>query len=173
MSPQAVASAKDVVSAHGATPALPAEVIKRDGARVPFELGKIVSAIARAGAATGEFDAGDARALADAVGRVLAHRHAGGVPDIEAIQDCVEHALAAAGWFHTARAYIVYRDRHERLRANRKTLVDVAASVDEYLEQKDWRVNANANQGYSLGGLILNVSGKFVATSFLSHFPSP
>ena len=61
------------------------------------------------------------------------------------------------------RAYIVYRDRHARLRADRKTLVDVAASVDEYLEQKDWRVNANANQGYSLGGLILNVSGKVVA----------
>ena len=103
-----------------------AEVIKRDGQRAPFELGKIASAIARAGAATGEFDAAEAAQLADAVGRVLAHRHAGGVPDIETIQDCVEHTLAAAGWFHTARAYIVYRDRHERLRADRKTLVDVA-----------------------------------------------
>ncbi len=51
--------------------------IKRDGARAPFELGKIASAIARAGAATGEFDADEARALADAVGRVLAHRHHG------------------------------------------------------------------------------------------------
>ncbi len=140
---------------------------------MPFELAKIASAIARAGAATGEFDAAEAQALADAVGRVLAHRHTGGVPDIETIQDCVEHTLAAAGWFHTARAYIVYRDRHERLRAVRKTLVDVAASVDEYLEQKDWRVNANANQGYSLGGLILNVSGKVVANYWLSHVYAP
>ena len=104
---------------------------------------------------------------------MLAHRHTGGVPDIETIQDCVEHTLAAAGWFHTARAYIVYRDRHERLRADRKTLVDVAASVDEYLDQKDWRVNANANQGYSLGGLILNVSGKVVANYWLSHVYAP
>ena len=95
------------------------------------------------------------------------------MPDIETIQDCVEHTLAAAGWFHTARAYIVYRDRHERLRADRKTLVDVAASVDEYLDQKDWRVNANANQGYSLGGLILNVSGKVVANYWLSHVYAP
>ncbi len=94
-------------------------------------------------------------------------------PDIETIQDSVEHTLAAAGWFHTARAYIVYRDRHARLRADRKTLVDVAASVDEYLEQKDWRVNANANQGYSLGGLILNVSGKVVANYWLSHVYAP
>ncbi len=123
-------------------PALPLQVIKRDGRHAPFDLAKIASAIARAGAATGEFDAAEANELAQAVGRVLAHRHTGSderVPDIETIQDCVEHSLAAAGWFHTARAYIVYRDRHERLRADRKTLVDVAASVDEYLDQKDWR----------------------------------
>ena len=154
-------------------PALPPDVTKRDGTRAPFDLARIESAIARAGAATGEFDAAEAARLADAVGRVLAHRFAGGAPEIEAIQDTVEQSLAAGGWFQTARAYIVYRDRHARLRADRKTLVDVAASVDEYLEQKDWRVNANANQGYSLGGLILNVSGKVVANYWLSHVYSP
>jgi anaerobic ribonucleoside-triphosphate reductase len=154
-------------------PALPAEVARRDGTRAVFDLSRIASAIARAGAATGEFDAVEANRIADAVGRVLSHRYAGGAPDIETIQDTVEQALAAGGWFHTARAYIVYRDRHARLRADRKTLVDVAASVDEYLEQKDWRVNANANQGYSLGGLILNVSGKVVANYWLSHVYAP
>jgi ribonucleoside-triphosphate reductase len=154
-------------------PALPAEVARRDGTRAVFDLSRIASAIARAGAATGEFDAVEADRIADAVGRVLSHRYAGGAPDIETIQDTVEQALAAGGWFHTARAYIVYRDRHARLRADRKTLVDVAASVDEYLEQKDWRVNANANQGYSLGGLILNVSGKVVANYWLSHVYAP
>jgi len=41
--------------------------------------------------------------------------------------------------------------------------VAVKSTIDEYLEQRDWRVNANANQGYSLGGLILNVSGKVIA----------
>jgi anaerobic ribonucleoside-triphosphate reductase len=173
MPAQIVASAKDPLPTQSAAPALPAQVIKRDGACVPFELAKIASAIARAGAATGEFDANEAQALAEAVGRALAHRHTGGVPDIETIQDSVEHTLAAAGWFHTARAYIVYRDRHARLRADHRTLVDVAASVDEYLEQKDWRVNANANQGYSLGGLILNVSGKVVANYWLSHVYAP
>jgi ribonucleoside-triphosphate reductase len=154
-------------------PVLPAHAIKRDGTRAPFVLGKIASAIARAGAATGEFDAAEATRLADSVGRVLAHKFAGGASDIERVQDTVEHTLAAAGYFDTARAYIVYRDRHARLRADRKTLVDVAASVDEYLDQKDWRVNANANQGYSLGGLILNVSGKVVANYWLSHVYAP
>ncbi len=51
--------------------------------------------------------------------------------------------------------------------------VDVASSINEYLDRADWRVNANANQGYSLGGLILNTSGKVVANYWLSHVYSP
>ncbi|PLC53635.1 ribonucleoside triphosphate reductase [Pollutimonas nitritireducens] len=47
--------------------------------------------------------------------------------------------------------------------------INVASSINEYLEKVDWRVNANANQGYSLGGLILNVSGKVIANYWLSH----
>jgi ribonucleoside-triphosphate reductase len=47
--------------------------------------------------------------------------------------------------------------------------IEVGASIDEYLHRRDWRVNANANQGYSLGGLILNVSGKVVANYWLSE----
>ncbi len=51
--------------------------------------------------------------------------------------------------------------------------VDVAASINEYLERRDWRVNANANQGYSLGGLILNVSGKVIANYWLDQVYPP
>ena len=58
---------------------------------------------------------------------------------------------------------VVYREQHHSLRRDRKSLVDVEASMNEYLEQRDWRVNANANQGYSLGGMILNTAGKVVA----------
>ncbi|NWN81917.1 MAG: ribonucleoside triphosphate reductase [Halomonas sp.] len=47
--------------------------------------------------------------------------------------------------------------------------VDVASTVNEYLQRTDWRVNANANQGYSLGGLILNASGKLVANYWLNE----
>lgn len=54
-----------------------------------------------------------------------------------------------------------------------KPLIDVESSINEYLDRRDWRVNANANQGYSLGGLILNVSGKVIANYWLSHvYPS-
>lgn len=51
--------------------------------------------------------------------------------------------------------------------------VAVGSSIDEYLDRSDWRVNANANQGYSLGGLILNLSGKVIANYWLSHVYPP
>ncbi len=54
-----------------------------------------------------------------------------------------------------------------------KPFVEVGSAIDEYLDRRDWRVNANANQGYSLGGLILNISGKLVANYWLSHVYPP
>lgn len=51
--------------------------------------------------------------------------------------------------------------------------VAVKSTIDEYLERQDWRVNANANQGYSLGGLILNVSGKVIANYWLNEVYTP
>jgi len=154
-------------------PAMPARVEKRDGTIVAFDAVKIADAIRRAGLATGEFSAEEAQRLTALVVKVLAYRHAGAVPEIENIQDVVEQTLIAADHFRTARAYIVYREQHKKLREDRKTLVDAVASVNEYLERQDWRVNANANQGYSLGGLILNISGKVVANYWLSHvYPS-
>jgi ribonucleoside-triphosphate reductase len=154
-----------------ATP--PAQVLKRDGRREAFEPAKISSAIVRAGEATGEFGPPAAQALSADVLAALATRTLQSPPAIEEIQDLVERALIAAGYLDTARAYIAYRDQHKRLREDRRTLVDVSASVNEYLEQRDWRVNANANQGYSLGGLILNVAGKVTANYWLSHVYPP
>ena len=54
-----------------------------------------------------------------------------------------------------------------------KHLVDPAQTVNEYLSKADWRVNANANQGYSLGGLILNASGKLIANYWLNEVYTP
>jgi len=153
---------------------LPAHVRKRDGREVPFDARKIESAILRAGQASGEFGALEATGLTTQVIKVISHRlDLGRIPDIEGIQDVVEQTLIAANHFETARAYIVYREQHSRLRADRRTLVDVAASVNEYLDRSDWRVAANANQGYSLGGLILNSAGKMIANYWLSHVYPP
>jgi len=153
---------------------LPARIRRRDGSETPFDSEKIANAIRRAGEATGEFGTDESRLLTAQVVKVLSHGHFGdGIPDIERIQDIVEQTLIAANHLATARAYISYRDQHKRLRDDRRTLVDVASSVNEYLERADWRVSANANQGYSLGGLILNTSGKVIANYWLSHVYAP
>ena len=145
-------------------------IVKRDGTQVIFNSEKIMSAVRRAGEATGEFDEEEASLLTNQVTKVLRHRFSKGIlPTIEQIQDVVEQVLISANYYKTARAYIVYREQRGKLRQDKKTLIDVASSVNEYLEKADWRVNANANQGYSLGGLILNVSGKIIANYWLSH----
>ena len=153
---------------------LPTQIRKRDGSEAIFDVSKIRNAILKAGQATGEFGEDEARLLTAQVVKVLTH--AGlpdGIPGIERIQDIVEQALISANHLQTARAYIVYREQHKKLREERRTLLDVAASVGEYLERADWRVSANANQGYSLGGLILNTSGKMIANYWLSHVYPP
>jgi ribonucleoside-triphosphate reductase (formate) len=147
----------------------PSVVTKRNGAAVAFDSQKIYQSLIKAGRATGEFEESTARLLTEWVVVELVKKFKHTDPTVEDIQDEVEKALFASAHLRTARAYIVYREQHKVLRADRKTVVDVAASINEYLQQEDWRVNANANQGYSLGGLILNVSGKVVANYWLSH----
>ena len=143
----------------------PVSLHKRDGRLVAFELAKIGSAIEAAGRATEAFDGATAAVLA---AEVLA-RLPVPVVEVERVQDAVERVLMESGYYATARAYIVYREQHGRLRRDRKTMLDVAASMNEYLTREDWRVRANANQGYSLGGLILNVSGKVTANYWLDE----
>ncbi|MBU0654254.1 MAG: ribonucleoside triphosphate reductase [Gammaproteobacteria bacterium] len=151
----------------------PATVRKRNGSEAEFDAGRIHSAILRAGQATGEFGEDKASLLTAQVVKVLGHSNRGVPPDIERIQDVVEQALISANHLKTARTYIVYREQHKKLRKDRRTLVDVSSSINEYLERADWRVSANANQGYSLGGLILNTSGKMVANYWLNHVYAP
>lgn len=152
---------------------LPRAIIKRSGSQAPFDSEKIRSAIARAGQATGEFGELEATLLTSQSIKVIAYRFAGTVPQIEQVQDIVEQVLISANHLTTARAYIVYREKRNQARSDRKVAVDAIASINEYLDRTDWRVNANANQGYSLGGLILNLSGKVVANYWLSHVYPP
>lgn len=154
-------------------PSVPIQVIRRDGTIMPFDEAKILSAILKAGRATGEFDDEEASLLTRQVLKVLRHRFTDAIPQVEQIQDVVEQALISANHFATLRAYAVYREQRHKLRQDKKTVVDVSASVNEYLDQSDWRVNANANQGYSLGGLILNVAGKVTANYWLNHVYPP
>ena len=151
----------------------PRHIIKRDGSIRDFDADKIVVAIAKAGKATGEITAEGAKRLTETevMPRIRALKTE--TPDIEKVQDAVEQSIFAGGFFKTLRAYIVYREQHAKQRDAKHSWIDVESSINEYLNQLDWRVNANANQGYSLGGLILNVSGKVVANYWLNSIYAP
>ena len=131
----------------------PLHIIKRDGSIRSFDPDKIVIAITKAGKATGEIGPEQARELTvrEVMPRIRALKTL--TPDIERVQDAVEKSIFAAGYFDTLRAYIVYREQHAKSRNAKHSWVDVESSINEYLNHLDWRVNANANQGYSLGGL--------------------
>ena len=158
-----------VQPAPSVLPPLPQRIIKRDGAEVPFDAKRITVALTKAGRATGDFGEDEAQLLTQRTLKVLRHRFVGAPPTVEQVQDVVEQMLVDANHTKTFRAYATYRDQRHRLRQDKRTLVDVASSVEEYVDRADWRVQANANQGYSLGGLILNVSGKVTANYWLSH----
>lgn len=145
----------------------------RKGEIVPFDPEKIRFALERAGKATGEFSLVESVRMTSQVINILAHRHQNAVPTVEEVQDTVEHILIANNYFATNRSYIVYREQHKQMRQGKRSLVDSISSINEYLGHQDWRVNANANQGYSLGGLILNVAGKVTANYWLSHVYTP
>jgi len=145
------------------------KITKRDGTQADFNDSKILNAILKAVQTTKEFELGEAHRLTTMVVRIINYKFTNNIPDIEDIQDGVEEALIMSGYVKTARNYIAYREKHKELRKGKKALVEAISTINEYLEKLDWRVNANANQGYSLGGMILNTSGKVIANYWLNH----
>jgi ribonucleoside-triphosphate reductase (formate) len=154
-------------------PQVPTRLFKRDGLLTTFEPRKIESAILRAGTASGEFGEDVAAELTQQILRTISFRNRKSAPSVEEVQDLVEHTLILNNYLKTARAYVVYREKHHQLRSDKQTIVEVVSSINEYVNQLDWRVHANANQGYSLGGLILNVAGKVIANYWLNHVYPP
>ena len=103
---------------------------------------------------------------------LLAGRRAHSIPAIEEIQDLVENALIENQEVEIAKAYILYRARHEAVRDAKNLMVDINKTMDGYLGQSDWRVNENANVNFSLGGLILHNSGTITANYWLNNIYS-
>ena len=138
---------------------------KRDGRTAKFDRNKIEKAIEKAGLETGEFDVAQAIELTDKVLGVLETRNQKRLPSVEDIQDIVEDALIDSKFKKTAKAYIIYRDQHKKLREiTSNAHVDL---IDKYLENLDWKVNENSNMGYSLQGLNNYVSAEITKTYWL------
>ena len=138
---------------------------KRDGRTAKFDRKKIEKAIEKAGLETGEFDAAQAVELTDKVLGVLETRNQKRLPSVEDIQDIVEDALIDSKFKKTAKAYIIYRDQHKKLREITSNIhVDL---IDKYLGNLDWKVNENSNMGYSLQGLNNYISAEITKTYWL------
>ena len=146
------------------------QVLKRDGKTVKFELSKITDAIRSA------FDAQEKQyvpEIIDFLGLKVTADFASKIKDgligVEDIQDSVEKVLVQAGYDDVAKAYILYRRQHDKLRNVNKTMLDYKKLMDNYLNVADWRVKENSTVTYSVGGLILSNSGSITANYWLSE----
>ncbi len=141
-----------------AGPAFFTKIRKRDGREAAFDASKITAALLKAGEASGEYGEDAARQMTM---RVLAlHQSMGGavVPTVEQIQDVVEEVLLMSPFKKAAKAYILYRDQHARVRELvNKADVDL---IDRYLNRSDWTVQENSNMAYSLQGLNNHISSE-------------
>lgn len=147
------------------------EIKKRDNRLVKFNAEKITNAVARAGAATGEFDVTTARKLTIKILNLAEKLFDGKIMTVEEIQDIVEEVLLSSPYRKTAKAYIIYRDQHARLREiTNKMEVDL---VDQYLKKKDWKINENSNMDYSLQGLNNYISSEVSKVYWLNEVYSP
>ena len=152
-------------------------VVKRSGEIADYDRTKIEKAIEKAiYAVQKQHDSNKATALTDMVEEKLRLQLAGNrahsIPAIEEIQDIVESVLIENKEVEVAKAYILYRARHEAVRDAKNLMVDINKTMDGYLGQSDWRVNENANVNFSLGGLILHNSGTITANYWLNNIYS-
>ena len=145
-------------------------VRKRDGKIVNFDLERIKDAITKA------FEAEEANYTDDIVDFLtlkvtaeFADKIKDNIIDVETIQDCVETVLSKAGYTDVAKAYILYRKLHEKMRNVKSTVLDFKELVNSYVNVTDWRVKENSTVTYSIGGLILNNSGAITANYWLSE----
>ncbi len=153
------------------------QVVKRSGEIGDFNREKILGAIAKAVIAVeGKENYEKAERLTQEVEvklcDLMSKRHANSIPAIEEIQDVVETVLIEQNEVQIAKAYILYRSRHEAIRDAKNLMLDIDVTMNGYLSQSDWRVNENANVNFSLGGLILHNSGTITANYWLKNIYS-
>ena len=147
------------------------KIRKRSGEMAPFDGAKISAAITKAGVATGEFDGKEAKKLTKLVLTLAAKQIKTHIPKVEEIQDIVERVLLDSPFRATAKAYIIYRQKHAEMRElAEKQRVDL---MDQYLDNLDWQVNENSNMSYSLQGLNNYVAAEISKSYWLNKIYPP
>ena len=150
------------------------QIVKRDGSLEKYDRYKIASAISKALQASGDDSSAETvdyltKKTEEKLADFMKGRHPNSAPALEEIQDIVETVFIEEKKVKTAKAYILYRAKHEAMRDTKKLMLDINSTMDGYLMQSDWRVNENANVNFSLGGLILHNSGAITANYWLKN----
>jgi len=142
-------------------------VIKRNGDYKPFEVFKIKDAIIRSfDSVTVPFDERVFENVIEAIDKKETWA-------VEEIQDIIEKTLFENEYFTVMRSFMLYRHTRKLQREHIQglnddtTYVDSTQTIEEYISQTDWRINANANTSYSNAGLVNNVAGKIIANYWL------
>lgn len=140
---------------------------KRDGRLVKFDPEKITNALLKAGSASREIESRKAKQLTIRVLNLAEQSISAIVPTVEDIQDIVEEVLLSSTHRKTAKAFIIYREQHARLREiTDKSNVEL---MQQYLKKVDWQVNENSNMTYSLQGLNHYVSSEITKKYWLNN----
>lgn len=130
------------------------KIVKRSGRTVPFDQKKIMIAVGKALAVTGEGGKEEAKKVTEKVVQLLNKNYKkGDVPAIEQLQDLIERVLMILDFDETAKAYILYREQHRKIRETEQSLDEAVSLVDKYIQEIDWQVKENANMAFSLQGL--------------------
>jgi len=147
---------------------------KRDGRVVPCDHKKITEAIFKAAQAVGGSDVKTAASVSDSVVAILDIIYKDGrIPTVENVQDLVEKMLIERGHAKVAKAYIIYREQHRKLRSIQDLFDEGLELIDNYLDRSDWRVKENSNMSYSLQGLNNHIASDLTARYWLERIYPP
>lgn len=147
-------------------------VIKRNGDYKPFESYKIQDAIQKA------FESVNQEIDNRIFKTVLTALEVKYSWPVEEIQDTIERVLFEKGHFQVMRSFIIYRHTRKLQREHINglnddtTYIDSTQTVEEYINESDWRIKANANISYSNAGLVSNTAGKIIANYWLDKIYS-
>jgi ribonucleoside-triphosphate reductase len=142
-------------------------IVKRDQSQVPFRKEKIIFAIFKAATAVGGNDFALAEKLTEQVLVLAEQKYPNGVADVEGIQDLVEKILIEAGHAKTAKAFILYREKRRSARESNALIGATINMFSEYLNDRDWQINENANTQKSINGLNNYVREAFTQNYWL------
>lgn len=140
-------------------------ILKRNGKEESFDIKKVENAIFNAAVACGGCNRDMSRELAEQVMTIIDEKYSSKVPTVENVQDIVEKVLIENGHAQTAKAYILYRDKRTTGREIESLVNATIGMFGDYLDDRDWSIQENANMQKSVNGL-----NNYVRESFTKKY---